>query len=140
MDRRGIITAEFIITTIIIFVIVSSVISVVSERIDVASSTAMYGNARMTAEYVAGAINKVYSGGHGHAVTLSLPANISDKSYVIRVNSSGVFVLIDGKTGKSFINPKRISPRTFNMRGNQSYIIRNVKGADRNTRIVISRI
>jgi len=146
MDRRGIITTELIFASIIILVIVSSIISVASERIDAASSTDMHGNARMTAEYVAGAINKVYNGGDSHAVTLSLPSNISDKSYNIRVNSSGVFVLIDGKMGKSFINPKRISSsdklieNAVSMRGNQSYIIKNVKGPDGNSWIVISTI
>lgn len=147
MDRRGIITTDLIFASIIILVIVSSIISLASERIDAASSTDELGNARMTAESVAEAINKAYSGGNGHRVTLSLPANISDRSYVIRVNSSGVFVLIDGKTGKSFINPKKISRRrdrlrqsTVSMRGNRSYIIENVKGPDRNSWIVISEI
>lgn len=138
MDRRGIITTDLIFASIIILVIVSSIISLASERIDAASSTDELGNARMTAESVAEAINKAYSGGNGHRVTLSLPANISDRSYVIRVNSSGVFVLIDGKTGKSFINPKKIS--TVSMHGNRSYIIENVKGPDRNSWIVISEI
>jgi hypothetical protein len=139
MDRRGIISTDLIFASIIILVIVSSIISVASERIDAASTTDELGNARMTAEYVAGAINKVYNGGYGHAVTLSLPANISGEGYDIRVNSSGVFVLIDGKTGKSSISHNKING-TFSMYGNRDYIIRNVKGPDGNSWIVISTI
>jgi len=146
MDRRGIISTDLIFASIIILVIISSIISVASERIDAASTTDELGNARMIVEYVAGAINKVYNGGNGHAVTLSLPANISGESYDIRVNSSGVFILIDGDTGKSFISPKKISSsdrlieNTVSMKGNQNYTIRNVKGPDGNSWIVISTI
>jgi len=134
MDRRGIITADLIFASLIILIIASSIISLASERIDAASTTARLGNSRMIAENVAGAINKVYSGGNGHEVTLSLPANISGKDYEIRVNSSGVFVRTGGWFGKSYINPKRISGGTVSMYGNRVYHIRND-----NSSIVISQ-
>lgn len=134
MDRRGIITADLIFASIIILIIASSIISLASERIDAASTTARLGNSRMIAENVAGAINKVYSGGNGHSVTLSLPANTEE----IRVNSSGVFVRTGGWFGKSYINPRRIS--AVPMYGNRVYHIRNDKRADGNSWIVISEI
>jgi hypothetical protein len=96
MDSRGILTVDLIFASIILLMIVSGILSVVSERIDSASSTDEFGNSRMITENVAEAINKVYSGGNGHATTLSLPAKISDKNYNIKVNSSGIYILIDG--------------------------------------------
>ncbi|MEN4007266.1 MAG: hypothetical protein PQ964_07935 [Methanobacteriaceae archaeon] len=144
MDRRGIITTDLIFASFLILVIISSTISVVSERIDIASNFEMYGRARMITEYVAGAINKVYTGGNGHAVTLSLPANISGESYVIRVNSSGVYIsfAIGGvrrRHGKSFISHNKIWGTT-RMYGNRSYIIRNVRGHDGSRWVSISTI
>jgi hypothetical protein len=146
MDSKGIITVELIFASFLILIIAVSILSVVSSRMDATSSTDELGNARMTAENVAESINKVYSNGNGHTVTVSLPANISNKNYGIKVNSSGIFVLIDGDIGKSFINPKKISSSdkliesTVLMHCNCNYLIKNVKGPDGNNWIVISPI
>jgi hypothetical protein len=146
MDSRGIITIDLIFASLILLVIVGGILSVVSERMDAVSSTDELGNARMIGENTAEAINKAYNGGDGHAITLSLPANISDKNYDIKVNSSGIFVLVDGMIGKSLINPKKIScsdkliESTVLMHGNHNYLIKNVKSDDGNNWIVISEV
>jgi hypothetical protein len=146
MDSRGIITIDLIFASLILLVIVGGILSVVSERMDAVSSTDELGNARMIGENTAEALNKAYNGGDGHAITLSLPANISDKNYDIKVNSSGIFVLVDGMIGKSLINPKKIScsdkliESTVLMQGNHDYIIKNVKSNDGNNWIVISEV
>jgi hypothetical protein len=146
MDSRGIITVELIFASIILLVIIGGILSVASERMDSVSSTEELGKARMATESVAEAINKVYSGGNGHAVTLNLPATINKKEYNLKVNSSGVFILIDGNIGKSTINPKKISctdeliQSNVIMHGDGKYLIKNVKGSDGNNWIVIQDI
>ena len=144
MDSRGIMTIDLIFASLLILIIIGGILSVVSERMDAVSSTDKLGNARMITENVAESINKVYSGGNGHTVTISLPANISNRNYYLMVNSSGIFVLIDGMVGKSFINPKKISysdkliESTVSMYGNRSYIIKNTEDFDGNSWIIIS--
>lgn len=146
MDSRGIITIDLIFASLIILIIISGILSVVSLRMDTVSSTDELGNGRMIAENVAEAINKVYNGGNGHSVTINLPASISNKNYDIKVNSSGIFLLIGGMVGKSSINPKKISysdkliENTVLMHCNHNYIIKNVKDSDGNSWIVISEI
>ncbi|MGZ7096722.1 MAG: hypothetical protein ACXVHU_09655 [Methanobacterium sp.] len=146
IDNRGIITVELIFASIIILIIIAGIISVISERMDAVTSTDELGKARMTSENVAEAINKVYSGGNGQSITFNLPANISDESYYIRVNSSGVYIFIDGMIGKSFINPRKITysdkliESNVYMNRNRSYLIKNVKDSGGNSWIVISEI
>lgn len=145
MDKRGIISVEFILSSLIILLVIAGMVSLISGRMDAVSSTSELGRARMTAENVAEAINKVYSGGNGHSVTLTLPP-ISNKTYYINVNSTGVFILMDGMIGKSYINPKRITysdkliEANVWMRGNRDYLIKNKKDQYGNTWIVIREI
>ncbi|HML05228.1 MAG TPA: hypothetical protein VK426_05600 [Methanobacterium sp.] len=139
-------TVDLLFASVIILFIVIGILSVASERIDSVSSTDEFGNSRMVVESVAETINKVYDGGNGHETILSLPANVSNKNYNIKVNSTGVYILIDGNIGKSFINSRRISSSdkltdsTILMYCNHSYILKNVKDSDGNTWIVISEI
>ena len=143
-DSKGIITVEFIMASFIILIIISSVISVIIERMEAASSIDEFGNARMMSEKVAEIINNVYSNGNGHSISLNLPSNINKQKYEIKVNSSGVYIFIGGTMGKSYINPKRITKsnklKETNvwMHGNQSYIIKNIKSPDGNNWIVIN--
>ncbi|WP_414468937.1 hypothetical protein [Methanobacterium sp. ACI-7] len=146
MDKRGIITVDLIFATLVILLVSGGLLTVVSERMDGVSNTEKLGNARMTAESVAESINKVYSGGNGHQITLNLPDKISNSTYEIKVNSSGVFVLIDGMIGKSYINPKKITSdyrldeQNVLMYGNRNYVIKNVQDIDGNNWIVIKEL
>ena len=143
-DNNGIVTAEFILASLIVLIIISSVISVIFERMETASTMDELGNARMICEKVAETINKVYSSGDGHTITLNLPSNISNQKYEIKVNSSGVYIFIEGMVGKSQINPKRITKSNklieanVWMHGNRSYIIKNIKSHDGINWIVIN--
>ena len=130
--------------SLIILIIISSVISVINERMEAASSIDEFGNARMTSEKVAETINKVYSNGNGHSISLNLPPNINNQKYEIKVNSSGVYIFIGGMVGKSYINPKRITKsirlkeaNTW-MHGNHTYLIKNIKSRDGNNWIIIN--
>lgn len=144
MDNNGIMTVDLIFATLLVIVIAGSLITVVSDRMDAASQIEKVSKARMTADNVAEAINKVYSGGTGHSATITLPHNITDKEYYINVNSSGIYVTVDGMIGKSYITPKKISnsyqldESQINMHCGSTYTIQNVNGSDGCNWIVIT--
>ncbi len=146
LDPKGIVSVEFILSSVVILIIIAGTTSVISGRMDAVKSTEELGNARMLSESVAEAINKVYSGGGGHSVTVNMPANISDRSYYLKVNSSGVYIFIDNMIGKSFINPRKISysdklvESNVYMNRNRSYLIKNVRDSGGNSWIVISQL
>jgi hypothetical protein len=143
MDSRGIVTVDLIFATLLIIIVAGSIITIASDRMDTASQTEELGKARITSENVAEAVNKVYSGGTGHSVTIKLP-DITDKNYYITVNSSGVYVTLDGMIGKAYIAPKKISGSNLlqetqiTMHNGASYTIKNVNGSNGYNWIVIT--
>ena len=95
------------------------------------------------AENVAEAINKVYSGGTGHEITVSLPQNINGKDYNIIVNSTGVYISIDGMMGKAYTVPKGIS-NSYSltnskviMQNNKQYVLKNINDSSGSNWVVI---
>lgn len=144
MDSRGVMTVDLIFATLLIIILAGSIITVISDRMDTASQTEELGKARMIAENVAEAINKVYSGGTGHLQTISLSNNITNKNYYINVNSSGVYVTIDGMTGKAYTAPQKISASylldetQITMHNGANYTIKSVNSSDGYNWIVIT--
>ena len=144
MDNRGVMAIDLLFAMLLIIIVAGSIITIVSERADTASQTEELSKARMTADNVAEAINKVYSSGTGHSINVSLPDNITDKEYYIDVNSSGVYVKIEGMIGKTYITPKKISKSyhldesKITMYSGSTYTIRNVNGSDGYNWIVIT--
>ncbi len=109
MDSYGAVAVDLIFATLIILIVAVGIIAIASERTE-AAEEAEFGTARMLAERVAEAINKVYAGGSGHMTNITLPCSIGNKTnYNITVNSSGVYIRIDGKIGKAYIASKKIS-------------------------------
>lgn len=144
MDNRGVMAIDLLFAMLLIIIVAGSIITIVSERADAVSQTEELSKARMTADNVAEAINKVYSSGTSHSINVSLPNNITDKEYYIDVNSSGVYVKIDGMMGESYIIPKKISKSyhldesKITMYSGSTYTIRNVNRSDGYNWIVIT--
>lgn len=136
MDSRGIVAVDLIFATLLIIILAGSIITVISDRMDTVSQTEELGKARMTAENVAEAINKVYSGGTGHSASISLPDNIKDKKYYIKIDSSGVYVTVDGMIGKANIAPTKFSSSyplheaQIIMHNGANYTIENLNDSD----------
>lgn len=133
MDSKGQMSADLIFATLLIIIIMGSLVTIIADRMETVETTEELGNARMIAENVAEAVNKVYAGGNGHSVTITLPEDINDKNYSVTVNKDGVFVTIDGMKGKAYSAAKKVS-NSFSlsntnvvMQNNQSYTITNVK-------------
>ena len=129
MDSKGQMSAYFIFATLLVIIIMGSLVTIISDRMETVTTTEELGNARMIAENVAEAVNKVYAGGNGHSLTITLPADINDQDYTVNVNSNGVFIEINGNTGKAYIAAKRITVDTPDgqMHNGQNYKITNVK-------------
>jgi uncharacterized membrane protein len=146
MDDQGVITIELIFVTMMMLIVVASIITAISERMDAAAETRELGTARMIAESVSEAINKVYSCGNGHMLKVTLPPHIEDKSYKITVNSGGVFIELDGMIGKAYIIPRKISDRVpptdseVVMQGNMNYTISNVKDSEGYDWVIITSV
>ena len=146
MDNRGILSAELLFATLLMIILIGSIITVIADRMDTASQTEELGKARMTAESVAEAVNKVYSGGTGHSIIINLPSTIANKNYVINVNSTGVYISIDGMIGKAYIVPKDISNSYLLSNSNlilqngNSYDIKNVNDSSGHNWVVITKI
>ena len=144
MDNQGIMTVDLIFATLLIIIIAGSIITVISDRMNGVSQAEELTKARMTADNIAEAVNKVYSGGTGHSVNVNLPENITDKKYYVNVNSSGVYVIIDGMIGKAYVVPKKISnsyslqETPVLMHGGATYEITNVNGSNGYNWIVIT--
>lgn len=132
MDTRGQLSADLIFATLLIIIIMGSLVTIIADRMETVETTEELGNARMVAENVAEAVNKVYAGGNGHSVTITLPEDINGKNYSVTVNKDGVFVTIDGKKGKAYIAAKKVSNSLGGsdgvvMQNGQNYTITNVK-------------
>lgn len=126
MDSRGQLSADLIFATLLIIIIMGSLVTIIADRMETVTTTEELGNARMIAENVAEAVNKVYAGGNGHSLTITLPADINGQDYTVDVNANGVFVTINGKTGKAYTAAKRITLASPMVNG-QNYTITNVK-------------
>ena len=144
MDNQGVMTVDLIFATLLIIIIAGSIVTVISDRMNDVSQAEELTKARMTADNLAEAVNKVYSGGTGHSVTVKLPENITDKKYYVKVNSSGVYVIIEGMIGKAYVVPKKISnsyslqETPVLMQGGATYEITNVNGSSGYNWIVIT--
>ena len=82
----------------------------------------------------------VYSGGPGCSYTLKMPSKIGNKSYSVKINSTGVYVMFKNQIGTGFITPIRITEgKSSNilLEPNKTYNLSNIKFKDNNNEIII---
>ncbi|MDI6643489.1 MAG: hypothetical protein QME14_00395 [Methanobacteriaceae archaeon] len=114
-----------------------------TDRIETVKTTEKLAHARNLAENIAKTINLVYSGGNGHSININLPKKVGDSNYRIRVNSSGVYITVDGMMGKANIIPKKLlngEPPSYSqitLLPGRSYTIRNMEDKNGNSWIII---
>jgi len=80
----------------------------VTDRVETVENTQKLADARNLAEEIARTINLVYYGGKGHSIKINLPQKLGDSNYKVKVNSSGVYIIVDGMMGKATIVPKKL--------------------------------
>lgn len=97
MDQQGYLSLEFIFTLLVMTVLVGTMVTLTSERMDRAMENEKLSEARFLVEYVASAINKVNSAGNGHEIRITMPPKVGNSSYLLWLNSSGVYIEFEGK-------------------------------------------
>jgi hypothetical protein len=143
MDCYGALSIDFLLSILMVMVVMGSLSTIVSNGLDMAEQSDELVNARMLAEYVAGAIDQTYSGGNGHGIRIVTPPEIGGKYYKVTVNSSGVFIKIGGKDGQAHLVPQKISgtisliSSDVTLLPGRTYFILNIKDEDGYSWIVI---
>ncbi len=133
---------DFIISVLFLLMITGSVISIAEGRLTTAQETAESAEARLLSEKIANAIEVSYSGGEGHEIRIEMPSDIRGSHYKVKVNQSGVLVIIRGRCGYSFSYLKSISNYDQDqyevvMFPKRNYTIRNVKDDHNHHRVII---
>ncbi|MDO9044677.1 MAG: hypothetical protein Q7U35_05155 [Methanobacteriaceae archaeon] len=131
MDQKGALAGDFILAFFITIIISLGLISLVSDRIDHTNDTEKLSKARLLTEKIASAINDVQTG-TGNEIKIKMPEKIGNSSdYIISINSSGVYIEIEGLKGKSEIYPTVIineitkSSSPVKLYPGKSYLIQN---------------
>ena len=106
---EGWVSIDFMVASLIILMTIPGLVAISSENINTANSVHKIAKAKVLTDNVAETIEMVYSGGNGCNIIFKMPSNIDDKSYYLNVNSSGVYMMMDGLMGSSFISSVKIS-------------------------------
>lgn len=85
-------SVELLLTTMVFLLILSGIIGVVQERSETAILIQEAAEARTISDKVAQSLEDAYSGGEGHELMVEMPPEIGGKNYLVKVNSSGVFL------------------------------------------------
>jgi hypothetical protein len=92
MNTKGNVSLELLLTFMIFIIIISSVISLVNNEFDTLDETHTRRQAKEQTMKVSHIINNVYLMGNGYNEKYHLPQHINNESYVLEINSSGVYV------------------------------------------------
>lgn len=146
MKSEGWISADILLASLVTVILLTSMVTVIEERIDTANSISQAVEARILGENLAETIESTYIGGEGFSTTYQSPRKISNQNYIVVINSSGLCIYIDGKFCYTYLTLMRISgsnyPTEFKViiKPDKTYNITNVKDYYNMTRIVIKEI
>lgn len=138
-------SAELLLTTVVFLLILSGIIGIAEERFETSYSTQEAVEARFIADKVAQSLEDDYSGGEGHEIVMELPPCINGQDYLVKVNSSGVFVDMGNRNcySKSSVTrvtgPKHTEEQIF-LYPAQSYRITHQRDEDGNHFLIIGEI
>jgi hypothetical protein len=139
---EGWVSIDFMVASLIILMTIPGLVAISSENINTANSVHRIATAKVLTDNVAETIEMVYSGGKGCSIIFRMPPNIDNKSYYLNVNSSGVYMMMDGLMGSSFISSMKISNTGsgVQLHADQTYNISNKVDGYGNTYIVIKTV
>lgn len=92
MNNKGSLSLELLLTFMIFIIITSSVISLVGNEFDTLDETHTRRQAKEVTMHVSHMINNVYLMGDSYSQEYHLPRYVNNESYVLLINSSGVYV------------------------------------------------
>lgn len=141
-DGSATFNVDFVISMLFFLLVVGTVISISEGRVITAQETAEAAEARLLSEEIAQAIDVSYSGGEGHEIGIEMPDNLKGSDYNVKINHSGVLVIVGGRRGYSFSGTKKISNYAMTesevtLLPKRAYIFRNVKDSNNCHMVVI---
>lgn len=127
LDDRGFGSVEFIFVTLIVFIIIGGMISLVGNQMDQAQ-TGDLAKARITGEKIAGTINTVYTkgnsvNGNSYYANISIPGDID---FNANITSSKITVTSYNEDIEIKIIPVNVTD--FTMTSGHSYTVNNTGG------------
>ncbi|MBQ6444679.1 MAG: hypothetical protein IJJ11_08410 [Methanosphaera sp.] len=120
MNNEANISLELLLTFMLFVIIFSTVISIASTEFDSISETHTRQEAKEQTMRVSNIINEVYFMGNSYSQNYRLPEHINNESYIIQINSSGVYVNSHYQITKDEYIPKNI---TFNGKKSKNIIL-----------------
>jgi len=109
MDSKGISTVDFIFTIFLSLIIVIVGLNLIGNNLEDEVIMEEELNGRMIVDSIANSINEVNSNNLGHIQEISLPKNISNKSFSITINQNEVLIEFGNRKGESTIFPTRLA-------------------------------
>jgi uncharacterized protein (UPF0333 family) len=123
-DQKGIASAELLLATLIVLVLLSGMAALSSSLMD-KSQTGNIGEARIWGEKTAEALNTVYIKGNGYSVDLYLD---SDINFTMDVKSTGyITVFVYGRTTEVKFFSKRLF-NNYTLISGERYQLKNING------------
>jgi hypothetical protein len=123
MDENGFASAELIFVTLIVIVIIGGLVNFISTETN-QSQTGNIGQARVTGENIAEAVNTVYTNGPGYTINLTIPSTPNITANV-NGNSHSVTVICNGQSTIVNLIPTNIKDITLS---NGTYKVTNNNG------------
>lgn len=145
-QSKGFLSSDSLISVLVIMLIIMGLINIIINRIDTVNSIDEATGARILGENLAEKIESTASNGPGYYCILQTPENISDEYYQIHINSTGLFVEVNGKTSYSHMVFLRVSGSDYHrdlevtMKPGRTYNISNTHDRLSNTWIVVKEI
>lgn len=109
MDSKGISTVDFIFTIFLSLIIVGVGLNLIGNNLEDEVIMEEELNGRMIVDNIANSINRVNSNNLGHIQEISLPKNISNRSFSITINQNEVLIEFGNRKGESTIFPTRLA-------------------------------
>ena len=92
MNIKGAINLEFLITIMFLLIIFSMIISVSENEFNTIQETQNRKEAKMITMDISHIINEVNTNSKGYSLNYNLPGMINKETYIVEINSTGVYV------------------------------------------------
>ncbi|MBZ9571493.1 hypothetical protein KQY27_08025 [Methanobrevibacter sp. TMH8] len=109
MDSRGISTVDFIFTIFLSLIIFIIGLNLIGNNLEDTMVMEEELNGRMIVDSIANSINEVNSNNIGHIQEITLPKNVSKRSFSITINQNKVLIEFGNRKGDSAIIPIRLA-------------------------------
>ena len=109
MDSKGISTVDFIFTIFLTLTIAIIGLNLIGNNLENQMIMEEEINVRMIVDNIANSINQVNSNSLGHIQEITIPKNISNKSFSITINQNKVLIVFGNRKGESTIFRARLA-------------------------------